>query len=359
MDRTEPDVAIDVPTYRLRDRARRTLAMPARAVPPRVLAESVSLDTGDQLYPILILLATLAMLPAVASTAAVDPRVPAGWKPDVRAARAYAAQREGGVSFSVRTRERVWGHRPRRSVNSASVIKAMLLVAYLDHPDVRGRPLRDDDRALLAPMIRYSDNDTATAVLGRVGAPALERLARRARMRDFRFSPIWGLSQITAGDQSRYFLRLPELVVRRHRAYARKLLAGIVPEQRWGIAKVRPRGWQLAFKGGWGSGTGLVSHQVALLERGRQRVAVAIMTTGSPDHEYSQQTLRGVAARLLRGLAKTKPAPARSPAPPPSPRPAPAPSPVPASVARAEPRVPAGAPAPAGSPTRVPFPASR
>ena len=265
------------------------------------------------LQAILILLATLAMVPAVASRAAVDPRVPAGWKPDVRAARAYAADRQGEVSFSVRTRTRTWGHDPRRPVNSASVFKAMLLVAYLDHPSVRGRALGSADRALLGPMIRYSDNDTATAVHNFVGAQSIERLARRARMRDFRLSTIWGLSQITAGDQSRYFLRLPELVVPRHRGYARKLLAGIVPEQRWGIAKVRPRGWKLYFKGGWGSGTGLVSHQVALLQRGRQRVSVAIMTTGSPDHEYSQETLRGVAMRLLRGLEKRPP----SDAPPP------------------------------------------
>ena len=277
------------------------------------------------------------MLPAVASSRPADPRVPAGWKPDVTAAREYAAGRQGEVSFSVRTRERAWGHRARRSVDSASVFKAMLLVAYLDHPSVRRRPLRDTDRRLLAPMIRYSDNDTATQVRDFVGASSVERLAKRARMRDFRLSPIWGLSQINADDQSRYFLRLPELVVQRHRGYARRLLAGIVREQRWGIAKVRPRGWRLYFKGGWGSGTGLVSHQVALLERGRQRVSVAIMTTGSPDHEYSQQTLRGVAARLLRGLAKTEPSPSRSATPAPSATAAASPTPTPTPTITATP----------------------
>ena len=272
------------------------------------------------------------MLPAVASSAAVDPRVPSGWQPDVRAAREYAARRAGDVSFSVRTRERAWGHDSRRSLNSASVYKAMLLVAYLDHPTVRGRALRDSDRAVLAPMIRYSDNDTATRVHDFVGPASIDRLARRARMRDFRLSTIWGLSQINADDQTRYFLRLPELVVRRHRAYARKLLAGIVAEQRWGIAEARPRGWKLYFKGGWGSGTGLVSHQVALLERGRQRVSVAIMTTGSPDHEYSRQTLRGVATRLLRGLARTDAASAPEPSPTPAPPPAATPTPSPTAT---------------------------
>jgi hypothetical protein len=81
-----------------------------------------------------------------------------------------------------------------------------------------------------------------------------------------------------------------------------RLLASVVRSQRWGIARVRPPGWALYFKGGWGSGSGAVDHQVALLRRGRRRVAVAIMTTSSPRHEYGKTTLEGVARRLLRGL---------------------------------------------------------
>ena len=42
-------------------------------------------------------------------------------------------------------------------------------------------------------------------------------------------------------------------------------LRTVVHTQRWGIAEVAPAGWTLYFKGGWGSGTGLVDHQVALL----------------------------------------------------------------------------------------------
>jgi glyoxylase-like metal-dependent hydrolase (beta-lactamase superfamily II) len=69
------------------------------------------------------------------------------------------------------------------------------------------------------------------------------------------------------------------------------------------VARVRPDGWRLYFNRGWGSGTGLVDHQVALLRAGGDRVAVAVLTTGNPDHAYGRQTLRGVFARLLRGLA--------------------------------------------------------
>ena len=67
---------------------------------------------------------------------------------------------------------------------------------------------------------------------------------------------------------------------------------------------MRPVGWRLYFKGGWGSGADLVDQQVALLRAGGDRVAVAVLTSGNPDRAYGEQTLRGVFARLLRGLRR-------------------------------------------------------
>ena len=179
----------------------------------------------------------------------------------------------------------------------------MLLVAYLRQPSVRDRALRKADRDLLAPMIRWSDNAAATRVRDIVGNDGLARLAHRVGMRAFAPAPIWGLSRIDAADQTLFFLHVDGFVPRRHRAMAMHLLSSIVPSQRWGIARVRPAGWALYFKGGWGSGSGAVDHQVALLRRGQRRVSVAILTTSSPSHAYAKETLRGVAARLLRGLA--------------------------------------------------------
>ena len=247
--------------------------------------------------------ACTAIAPVPATAASPETVAPAAWEPDSGAARAYAARRTGTVAFSVRTGDRSWEHRAHERLDTASVIKAMLLVAYLDRPGVRRRALKASDRALLEPMIRYSDNDTASRVRDLVGDERIERLARRTRIRDFRLAAAWGLSQTSATDQARWFLQLPQRVPGRHRAYAMDLLRTIIPEQRWGIAQVRPRGWTLHFKGGWGAGAGAVSHQVALLRRGRERVALAIMTDGSPTPEYGRETLRGVALRLLRGLA--------------------------------------------------------
>ncbi len=135
-----------------------------------------------------------------------------------------------------------------------------------------------------------------------LGFGALNRFARRAGMRRFDEDPWWGESSITARDQTRFFLKVDRLVPRRHRAYAMSLLERIVPTQRWGIGRAAPRGWRLYFKGGWGSGRGLVDHQVALLTRGKRRVAIAVLTQGSPDHAYATATLEGVFRRLLRGL---------------------------------------------------------
>jgi beta-lactamase family protein len=224
------------------------------------------------------------------------------WRAHIGEARTYAESRAGEISFGVRTARGLRGVRVERSVPSASVVKAMLLVAYLREPDVRRRGLHRADRALLGPMIRRSDNAAASQVCNVVGTGGLARLARRVHMRSFHATRPWGLSTIDVADQTRFLLNIDRHVPKRHRRYALRLLGSIVPSQRWGIARVRPRGWALYFKGGWGSGTGWADHQVALLRRGTRRLSVAILITSSPSHAYGNETLRGVAARLLRGL---------------------------------------------------------
>ena len=156
---------------------------------------------------------------------------------------------------------------------------------------------------LLSPMIRRSDSAAASVIRNMVGSRGLRRLARRVGMR--RFTPVahpWGHSRVNAADQSRFFLDIDRLVVARHRRTAMRLLGSITPSQRWGVRRVVPRGWRAYFKGGWGSGSGAVDHQVALLRKGRFRVAVAVMTTANGSHAYGKETLSNVFRRLMRGL---------------------------------------------------------
>lgn len=242
-------------------------------------------------------LAVVGALLAAAPSAAA----PAGWWARQQAAVEYVEGRQGDVSFAyVDYRGRLHGYRPWRVAPSASLLKAMLLVAYLNKPSVRERALTDEERGLLGPMIRRSDNTAAGIILGRVGERRLNMLARRADMVHFRLRSPWGLSEVTAGDQARFFFRIDRYVVARHRYYARVLLSTIVSSQRWGIPPVVPSGWKVFFKGGWASGTGRVTHQSALLESGSDRLALSVLSEWNPSHSYGTWTIRGIAARLLK-----------------------------------------------------------
>ena len=225
------------------------------------------------------------------------------WQPHTMRVNDYIAHRRGVEAYAVVTKNHFWGLHSTSRYHSASVLKAMLLVAYLDRGSVRHRALNSDDRSILHPMITRSDNNAANRCIEIVGTDALRKLARRADMHDFEPAyPVWGNSIITASDQARFFYRIDRYVTERHRDYAMHLLASITPSQRWGIGEVAPDGWKLYFKGGWGSGSGLVDHQVVQLRRGDDRVGVAVPTRDDGSHEYGKDTLRGVFDRLLSGL---------------------------------------------------------
>jgi catechol 2,3-dioxygenase-like lactoylglutathione lyase family enzyme len=227
--------------------------------------------------------------------------IPVGGEPSlvaiggVQDARAYARGRAGTVAFAVaRPHGKIRGVNLNHEFFSASVVKAMLALEVVR--EARHRALTATERGLLHPMITVSDNDAASAVYRRVGGAGLERVAAAAHMTHFRDVGNWADSHITAADQVRLFLRIDKLAPKRHRAYLRGLLASISSGQRWGIAPVaEARDFHIMFKGGWRTN---ISHQVALLERDGQRIALAVLTSGAPD-PYGRLTESGVAERVL------------------------------------------------------------
>ncbi len=122
-------------------------------------------------------------------------------------------------------------------------------------------------------------------------------------MKRFVLKGRWGDTLITAGDQARLFRRIDLFVPARHRAYARRLLTSIIDQQRWGVPRALPSGWDVFFKGGWRplGGRNLVN-QSALIQSEDRRVALAVLTDGNPSHGYGTDTIRGIARRVLRGL---------------------------------------------------------
>jgi len=267
-------------------------------VPQRTSVVAAAAAAGPRVGPVWQAAAVLATL-------LVSTLLAPAWTPGVRAADAFAGSRRGTVAFAVRTEKRLWGRDLDRAFPSASVVKALLMTAYLRDGRVRDRALGAGDRRLLAPMIRWSNNAAASAIVVRLGPARIERIARRSGMPSFHLASPWGHSPITAREQTRFMLHLEQQLPPRHRAYALRLLRTIVPTQRWGLAQVVPRGWTLYFKGGWGSGRGRVHHQVGLLRRGRERVALAVLSVAQGSRLYGERTLRGVALRLLRGIGAT------------------------------------------------------
>jgi beta-lactamase class A len=236
---------------------------------------------------------------AVPAGAAAAPLVPSDAA--VASARAWAVHRHGRVAFAVvDSHQRLRGVGSTRPFSAASVIKAMLLVAYLRRR--ADGPVTPHARRVLGPMIRRSSNTAARRLFRTLGPAPVLRLARQAHMRRFALPSLFE-ARITAADQARLFARLDAYVPGRHRAYARALLASIVPEQRWGIPRGVGPSWQVYFKGGWRRG---LVHQVARVEAadGAVAFALAVLTDHDRSEAYGQATVEGIAARLV-GRAPT------------------------------------------------------
>jgi beta-lactamase class A len=224
----------------------------------------------------------------------------------VRRAQRFAAAR-GDVSFAVMDRSLgLRGYDLDRQYSSASASKALLLAAELRRLDREGLSLSSETKALLEPMIIYSDNRAADAVYAQVGDEGLEEVAERAGMSDFEPTPgFWGGDQITAADMARFFDRLDANLPGPHRAYAKRLLARITPAERWGIPEAVGGGWSVWFKGGWRppggeQNSGPVTHQAALLEHRRgEHLALAVLTDEAPWGGGGFEAIEGVARRLL------------------------------------------------------------
>jgi beta-lactamase family protein len=213
----------------------------------------------------------------------------------------YLQHRDGQNAFAVVNSDgREYGLNDHERYVSASVVKAMLLVAYLRALGAQKGTLGTYSNDLLYPMVHVSDNKAASAVFQTVGDIGLEGVARHAGMTDFELGSDWANELITAGDQARFFYRMDRLIPARFRAYARELLSGVDPNESWGIPAAARPAWTVYFKGGWRrTGLGQLVSQIARLEQPGRRIAIAVMTVADPSMAYGEETIQGVTERLL------------------------------------------------------------
>ena len=169
------------------------------------------------------------------------------------------------------------------------------MVAYLDQPSVADRALNAARPSLLTPMITESDNDAAhDRVRHRraTGAPsarpprghdALRHLARSGARRRSR-----------RPTRRKFFLHIDSYIAaappRLRDDAARRRSC---PRSAGASARSRRGAGSSYFKGGWGYGTGLLDHQVALLVRGCARVSIAVLTMYDGSHAVRQGHAEG------------------------------------------------------------------
>lgn len=250
-----------------------------------------------------LVLALVLSAPASAGKGKGEPNLKkVHWDKRLQAAKRVARKRAGKVSFSVRGGGVRRSSDGRRGYKSASVVKAMMLVAYLRRYD--DRELSRSERKRLKKMIRRSHDDSATEVRDIIGNGALERLADKVGMPCFASASSWGSTQICSRDMAKLFKVIDELMPRRHRRFGMTQLRRIVRKQRWGIPEVT--GWKPFFKSGWYPDPGgWRVHQVALLRSPRrQELAVAVLTSGQPSKGYGIETVRKVANQLVGPVAR-------------------------------------------------------
>jgi hypothetical protein len=228
---------------------------------------------------------------------------------ELRDARRWLASRQGRTAFAVvDERGAMSGLNPDERFLSASLTKAMILVAFLRKLEATHAEPSPSELLSIGYMIRISDNGSATSIFRRVGSEGMRELARAAGMRNFRIAGDWANAAVTAADQARLFMALDRLVPARFVPLARNLLETISAPHSWGIPRAARPGWRTFFKGGWRPEAGAeVVHQAALLESGPRRLGLAVMTRDDPSMVYGERTIEGVARRLLSGSGATAP----------------------------------------------------
>ena len=259
--------------------------------------------------------AAVAASPVAAEAPSTFPEPARAW----RGAPASSPARAGVRSFAlIDSRGRLYGYAPRRAYVSASVTKAMLLVAYLRAIGRRAptaaekRAARPDDHRLgqRPGRRRVRPGGRRRAAAAWRGVPTCATSPRPAT------GPPRASPRV---DQARFFLRVDRLVPE---AQPRPTRAGCsrpsCPYERWGFSRYAARaGYRTFFKGGWrGTASGRLVHEAALFQHGRTRFAMAVLTRRQPHARLRHRDaarrgradLRAASARAPRRGAASRPA---------------------------------------------------
>ncbi len=136
---------------------------------------------------------------------------------------------------------------------AASVIKVTILGALLRKVGGPGG-LTANQRHLAYLMITQSDNDAATDLWNDVGMTDMQAFLNAVGMRHTKLSYAWGLTQITAQDELmllRVLVTTRKVLSKASRQYVLRLMAEVIPSERWGVSAGAPSEVTVHLKNGW------------------------------------------------------------------------------------------------------------
>ncbi|WCO67133.1 DUF4214 domain-containing protein [Iamia majanohamensis] len=256
-----------------------------------------------------------------------EPRAACTENPFTAGFAAEVARRWPGKRFTAALFDSVTGceylFRPDVRITTASVLKAEILAGVVLRAQQQGRGLTAWEHSQVVPMIRYSDDPTASALWRSLGGVSGMRGVDRALglTATTQASP-WGLTLTTARDRNTVLRRLiwglGGTYTAASRMRARAYLLDVTPSQRWGITNGVPSSWRVPMKNGfftsqccrWRTNTS------GVVERpGRGAYALTVLSDGWATEAQgiaAVDTISGVVADWAAATAGPHPSAARA-----------------------------------------------
>jgi beta-lactamase class A len=195
------------------------------------------------------------------------------------------------------------------SFDAASVIKVTILAALLRKAEDQHRHLTATETAQAKLMITESDNDAASDLWAELGRSYLQHFLDVAAMRHTALGSggYWGLTQITANDQVvllRLLLNANAVLDSASRSYALKLMAEVIPAQRWGVPAGAPASLTVHVKNGWLplATHGWRIHSIGCFTGRGGGYSIVVLTQDNPTMAYGITTIETIARVINRDL---------------------------------------------------------
>ena len=188
------------------------------------------------------------------------------------------------------------------SAIKVTILSALLLKAQEEH---RGLTSYEKNQAWL--MITQSDNDAATVLWNEVGISGMQHFLNLAKMTQTKLSYSWGLTQLTAHDETLLLTMLTAVnpvLDQSSRVYARYLMAHVIASQRWGVPAGAPDDVIVHVKNGWLPYPGSIweINSIGMFTNKHRAYTMAVLTYNNPSMDYGIDTIERVAEIMHHDL---------------------------------------------------------